>query len=59
MGVLDREFAARIARRAGSRNRIVHEYDDLDPAKVCDALQAAVDDVPAYLSKVNAFVTGG
>ena len=55
MGVLDREFASRIARRAGLRNRIVHDYDDLDPAKAFDALKAAFDDVPEYLAQVNAF----
>jgi uncharacterized protein YutE (UPF0331/DUF86 family) len=56
LGVLDREFAVRIASSAGLRNRIVHEYDDLDPSKVFDALQAAMEDVPRYLAKVNDFI---
>lgn len=47
----------RIARCAGLRNRIVHEYDDLDPSKVFDALQAAMEDIPQYLTRVNDFIT--
>ncbi len=54
--VLDREFAARIALCAGLRNRIAHEYDDLDPVKMFDALRSAVADVPRYLAAVNDFV---
>ena len=56
LGVLDREFAARIALCAGLRNRIVHEYDDLDPSKVFEALQSAMRDVPLYLAQVNDFL---
>lgn len=56
LGVFDREFAARIARSAGLRNRIVHEYDEVDPAKVFDALQSALTDVPNYVSGVNDFL---
>ena len=54
--ILGVEFAARIARSAGLRNRLVHEYDEIDPRKVFEALGAALDDVPAYLDKVNAFL---
>ena len=54
IGVVDRDFAARIARAAGLRNRLVHDYDDLDPHRVFDALRAAVVDVPRYVAAVNA-----
>ena len=53
LGVLDPEFARRIARAAGLRNRLVHDYDDLDPGKVFDALGEALQDVPVYLARVN------
>ncbi len=53
MGVLDREFAGRVARAAGLRNRLVHDYDDLDPALVFEALEAALLDIPRYLAAVN------
>ena len=32
LGVLDAEFARQIARAAGLRNRLVHDYDDLAAA---------------------------
>ncbi len=53
LGVLERDFATRIAGSAGLRNRIVHEYDEVDPARVHEALQSAVTDIPAYLRRIN------
>ena len=54
--ILDHVFAVRIARAAGLRNRLVHDYQDIDPGKVYDALDAALGDVPIYLSSVNALL---
>jgi uncharacterized protein YutE (UPF0331/DUF86 family) len=54
-GVLDREFATRIAACAGLRNRITHEYEAIDPARVHAALGVALRDVPEYLRRVTAF----
>jgi uncharacterized protein YutE (UPF0331/DUF86 family) len=54
--VLPADFAARVARCAGLRNRIAHEYEDIDPARVHEALQAARFDIPEYLRRVEAFV---
>lgn len=56
IGVLDGAFATRIAGSAGLRNRIIHEYDEIDPGKVFDALQSAIADVPQYVERVNAFI---
>ena len=56
LGVLDRELAGRIAPCAGLRNRIVHDYNELDPSKVFEALHAAMRDIPQYLAKVNELV---
>ena len=56
LGVLDPEFARRIARAAGLRNRLVHDYEDLDPGKVFDALDDALRDVPVYLARVNHYL---
>ena len=53
LGILDGEFAARIAACAGLRNRIVLEYDEIDPAKVHEALQVALREIPAYLRRIN------
>ena len=54
--LLDPEFAQRIARAAGLRNRLVHEYEEIDSRKVFEGLEAALRDIPLYLSRVNAFV---
>ena len=48
IGLLDREFAGRIAACAGLRNRITHEYEPIDPARVHGALRAALQDIPVY-----------
>jgi len=54
--VLDPAFARQMAACAGLRNRIVHAYDELDPAKVHEAIRGALRDVPVYLSRVNAYL---
>jgi uncharacterized protein YutE (UPF0331/DUF86 family) len=56
LGVLDPEFARRIARCAGLRNRLVHEYEDIDPQKVFESLQAARDDIVSYVRAVEAYL---
>lgn len=56
IGALDPDFASRIASCAGLRNRIVHEYNELDHSKIFDALQAAIEDIPRYLTHVGEFV---
>jgi uncharacterized protein YutE (UPF0331/DUF86 family) len=58
LGVLDADFARRIARAAGLRNRLVHEYDEVDPRRVFEGLEAALRDVPVYASRVTAHVSG-
>lgn len=56
VGVLSQELARQLAPSAGLRNRIVHDYDELDPARVHDALQTAVRDIPRYMSEVRRFL---
>lgn len=53
MGVLPPDFARDIARSAGLRNRLVHEYDEIEPEKVYEGIKAAVSAVPKYLSLVK------
>lgn len=54
--VLPPAFASQIAACAGLRNRIVHEYDDIDPQRVYEGLQTAVRDIPEYLRLVHRHV---
>lgn len=55
LGVLPVEFASRIAASAGLRNRLVHEYDDIDPERVHEAASIALRDVPEYLRLIRHF----
>ena len=54
--ILPKEFAGHVAASAGLRNRIVHDYEDIDPAKVYDALQSATKDIPEYLKHVRRYL---
>ena len=54
--ILSPAFALQIAACAGLRNRLVHEYDEIDPRRVYEGLQAAVRDLPEYLRRVNDYV---
>ena len=56
LGVMTADFAKEMARAAGLRNRIVHEYDDIDPERVYEALPVAVGQIPVYLDHIQRFV---
>lgn len=56
LGVYPVEFGYRMAGCAGLRNRIAHEYDDIDPARLFEAVRQAVGDIPDYLAHVNVWV---
>lgn len=54
--ILPRDVAQQIAPCAGLRNRIVHEYEELDTRKVYQGLQAAMKDIPLYLNYISKFI---
>lgn len=56
LGVLDDALARSLAPSAGLRNRIVHEYDELDDARVHAALPVAVRDLSAFVAAVEAWL---
>jgi uncharacterized protein YutE (UPF0331/DUF86 family) len=58
LGIVDAGFAQRIARSAGLRNRLVHEYEEIDPRKLFESLQAARDDIVTYVRSVEAYLAG-
>lgn len=58
LGTLPAAFASRIAACAGLRNRLVHEYDDIDAERVHEAASSALRDVPEYLRLVHRFIAG-
>jgi len=53
LGVLPMDFARALAPVAGLRNRLVHEYNELDHAKIHEALRSASRDVPLYLAHIT------
>ena len=58
LGILSPEFAREIARSAGLRNRLVHEYDEIDPAKLFEGMRASAKDTPIYLEQILKFIRG-
>ena len=56
LNILPADLAPQIAGCAGLRNRIVHEYNEIDPRKVHEGLQAAVRDIPQYLSHIHRYL---
>ncbi|WP_176226958.1 type VII toxin-antitoxin system HepT family RNase toxin [Candidatus Hakubella thermalkaliphila] len=54
--ILPFDLVQQIAPCAGLRNRIVHEYDEIDTKKVYEGLQAAMRDIPLYLSYISKFI---
>jgi uncharacterized protein YutE (UPF0331/DUF86 family) len=56
LGVMTADLAREIARAAGLHNRIVHEYDDIDPERIHEALPIAVRQIPLYLDHIRRFV---
>ena len=56
VGIVDPEFARRLAPCAGLRNRLVHEYEEIDPRQVFESLQTARDDIVAYVRSVETYV---
>ena len=56
LGVMTADLAKEMAMAAGLRNRIVHEYHDIDPERVYEALPLAARRIPVYLDHIQRFV---
>lgn len=55
-GVISPELAQQLAPSAGLRNRLVHEYDEIDPRKVFEAISFALEQYPLYVRQINNYV---
>jgi uncharacterized protein YutE (UPF0331/DUF86 family) len=53
LGILPLDLVRQMASCAGLRNRIVHEYDEIDPVRIHEGLQAAARDIPQYLNHIE------
>ena len=56
-GVIPRDLAERLAPAAGLRNRLVHEYDDIDDEIVLKAVSEARESLREYVAVVERYVT--
>lgn len=56
LGVYDPKFAAQIARSAGLRKRLVHEYNDTDPAIIFASVAEALKQYARYCESVFKFI---
>ena len=46
------KLAEVMANSAGLRNRLAHEYDEIDAKKVFEAMESCLKDVPKYLKNI-------
>lgn len=58
LGILPLDLVRQMASCAGLRNRIVHEYDEIDPVRIHEGLQAAARDIPQYLNHIELRLPG-
>ncbi|MCM0593929.1 MAG: DUF86 domain-containing protein [Gloeotrichia echinulata IR180] len=55
-GVISRELARQLAPSSGLRNRLVHEYDDIEPQQVFKSINFALQQYPLYVRQVNSYL---
>lgn len=56
-GILEVELGLSLAPAAGLRNRIVHEYDELDDAQILRAAEEAPERFGSFLIAIEAYLT--
>lgn len=56
LGGTSRELAEELVPTAGLRNRLAHEYNEIDHRKVHEAIALILVQVPRYLEAVQAFL---
>lgn len=54
--VISSELGKQLAPSAGLRNRLVHEYDDIDSNQVFKAISFALQQYPFYVKQVNDYL---
>ncbi len=54
--VLTKEFARRNLKMPGFRNRLVHQYDDVDHVKTYKYLQEHFSDLQEFINQVSRFL---
>jgi uncharacterized protein YutE (UPF0331/DUF86 family) len=54
--VITPELAKQIAPSSGLRNRLVHEYDEIDPYQVFNSISFALQQYPLYVRQINSYL---
>lgn len=57
LGMLHAKLARELAPAAGLRNRLVHEYNEIDDAKVLAAIGRILELFPRYIQAIEAALT--
>lgn len=55
-GIYSREFAKEISKSAGTRNKLVHEYDTADPGKIYSSIGDCLRDYHQYCDYILKFL---
>ncbi len=55
-GIITRELAGMLAESGSFRNRLVHLYDEIDPARVHQAIQKALQNYPTYQRQITSYL---
>ena len=58
LGIISSELAENLAPSAGLRNRLVHEYDQLDHSLILKAVRTAEELYPEYVKEINHYISG-
>ena len=56
LGVYPRDFAERIAKSAGLRNILVHDYNDLDREVLHSSIKSCLENYHFYVNSLRAFL---
>ncbi|MFW5999788.1 MAG: type VII toxin-antitoxin system HepT family RNase toxin [Halanaerobiaceae bacterium] len=56
LGIIERKFASNIAPSAGLRNRLVHEYEEIDDKIVFNSVPEAVEKYQEYVAVIEKYL---
>jgi len=54
--IVDQKFAKKIAPSAGLRNRLVHEYEEIDDQIVYKSIQKTINSYKKYIRKIESYL---
>ena len=55
-GVISNDFAKELAPSAGLRNRLVHEYEEIDDEIVFKSVKKAIDNYSKYIKEIDEYL---